>query len=198
MILNHARKKQIGTSLIELLIASTIGLITLMLVGNIYIKGQQLYADRSKNLLLIQEFNDALRFVKEETQRAGFSGDNIYSAMLSGATDVIHISGSQISYVYQSDLSPVKWRSVSIKHELEALKICTESNLPTIPNINSCTRFYSLLDENIIKITNFTINQTLLGNSVSSAYLSLSATANLVDTTHELSSTIKIKQRNWK
>lgn len=44
MVIKNVNRKQYGASLIELLIASSIGLVALMLVGNIYIKGQKIYA----------------------------------------------------------------------------------------------------------------------------------------------------------
>ncbi|MGR6860847.1 PilW family protein [Aliivibrio salmonicida] len=198
MAIKYASKKQNGSSLVELLVASTIGLIALMLIGSIYVKGQRLYADRSQNLLLIQELNDALRFIKEESHRAGYNGDSHYSAMLSGASNVIHVSGSQMSYVYKTSESPQKWRGVSIKSASDSLKICTKSNLEYIPSINFCTRFYSLLDTNIIRVTDFTLEQKFLGSSISSAHLSISTTAKLKHTSHQYSSEIKIMQRNWR
>ena len=198
MVMKYASEKQNGSSLIELLVASTIGLVALILIGSIYIKGQHLYADRSQKLLLIQELNDALRFIKEESHRAGYNGDSHYSAVLSGASNIIHVSGSQMSYVYKTSESPKNWRGVSIKSASNSLKICTKSNLVSIPNINFCTRFYSLLDTNIISVTDFTLEQTILGGSVSSAHLSISTTAKLKHASHQYSSEIKIMQRNWR
>lgn len=197
MVIINVRQKQYGTSLIELLVASTIGLMILTLIGSIYLKGQKLYADRSQNLLLIQELNDALRFIKEEGYRAGFNGSSHYSAVLSGASNVIHVSGEQLSYVYKTSELPDKWRGISIKYASETLKICTKSNLSVIPDIHFCTRFYSLLDTNIMTMTDFTLVQTSLNHSVSSAYLSISATVKLKNTPHQYSSKIKLMQRNW-
>lgn len=197
MVIRNVRQKQYGTSLIELLVASTIGLMILTLIGSIYLKGQKLYADRSQNLLLIQELNDALRFIKEEGYRAGFNGSSHYSAVLSGASNVIHVSGEQLSYVYKTSELPDKWRGISIKYASETLKICTKSNLSVIPDIHFCTRFYSLLDTNIMTMTDFTLVQTSLNHSVSSAYLSISATVKLKNTPHQYSSKIKLMQRNW-
>ncbi len=197
MVIRNVRQKQYGISLIELLVASTIGLMILTLIGSIYLKGQKLYADRSQNLLLIQELNDALRFIKEEGYRAGFNGSSHYSAVLSGASNVIHVSGEQLSYVYKTSELPDKWRGISIKYASETLKICTKSNLSVIPDIHFCTRFYSLLDTNIMTMTDFTLVQTSLNHSVSSAYLSISATVKLKNTPHQYSSKIKLMQRNW-
>lgn len=198
MVIRNARRKQYGISLIELLVASTIGLIMLMLIGSIYIKGQKLYADRSQNLLLIQELNDALRFIKEESNRAGFNGSSHYSAVLSGASNVIHVSGEQLSYAYKTSELPDKWRAISIKYASETLKICTKSNLSFIPDIHFCTRFYSLLDTDIITMTDFSLVQTSLNRSVSSAYLSISTTVKLKNTSHQYATEIKLMQRNWK
>ena len=197
MVIRSARQKQDGISLIELLVASTIGIIVLTLIGSIYLKGQKLYTDRSQNLLLIQELNDALRFIKEESHRAGFNGNSHYSAVLSGASNVIHVSGEQLSYVYKTSELPDKWRGISIKYASDTLKICTKSNLSSIPDINFCTRFYSLLDTDIMMMTDFTLVQTSLNRSVSSAYVSISATVKLKNTPHQHSSRIKLTQRNW-
>lgn len=197
MVIRSVRQKQCGISLIELLVASTIGIIVLTLIGSIYLKGQKLYADRSQNLLLIQELNDALRLIKEESHRAGFNGSSHYSAILSGASNVIHVSDDQLSYVYKTSELPEQWRGISIKYASDTLKICTKSNLPLIPDIHFCTRFYSLLDTDIMTMTDFSLIQTSLNHSVSSAYLSISATVKLENTSHQHSSQIKLTQRNW-
>lgn len=198
MIIRSAKEKQSGTSLVELLIASTLGFIALILIGTVYIKGQSLYADRSQKLLLIQELNDALRFIKDESYRAGYNGESNYSAILSGASNIIHIDGSKLSYVYKVENDPEVWRGVSVKYESKTIKICTKSNLLEIPDINFCHRYYSLLDNGIIEVTDFSLEQTSIGHSVSSATLSILTNAKLKNTAHQYSSKIKLIQRNWK
>ena len=200
MVIKSANNKQYGASLVELLIASSIGLVALMLVGNIYIKGQKIYAERSQKLLLVQELNDALRFIKEESLRAGYRGGSSDFAILSGATDIIHVSGAQLSFIYQLDSGgDSTWRFASFKYESNTLKICSDKSMSVIPDINFAPeRCFSLVDDNIIKVTDFTLNHVALGSSVSSAYLSITTNAELKNTPHKYSSVITIKQRNWK
>ncbi|WP_063661641.1 PilW family protein [Aliivibrio fischeri] len=199
MVIKNVNRKQYGASLIELLIASSIGLVALMLVGNIYIKGQKIYTERSQNLLLVQELNDALRFIKEESQRAGYQGGSSDLAILSGANDIIHVSGAQLSFIYQ--LEPAvssAWRFASFKYDSNTIKICSRKNMNHIPDINYLPQCLSLIDNNIINVSSFSLNYTHLGNSVSSGYLTISTTAELKNTNHQYSSEIKIQQRNWK
>jgi type IV pilus assembly protein PilW len=199
MVTKNVNHKQLGASLIELLVASSIGLIALMLIGNVFVEGQKISANRSQKLLLIQDLNDALRFIKEESQRAGYSRSGSYSEILSGANDIIHISGAQLSFIYQSESgSPSEWRFARFKYESETLKICSRKNISFIPDIYFSPQCLSLIDNNLIKVTDFTLNYTALGSSVSSAYLSISTNAELKNTAHRYSSEIKIKQRNWK
>lgn len=48
-----------------------------------------------------------------------------------------------------------------------------------IPDINYLPQCLSLIDNNIINVSSFTLNYTHLGNSVSSGYLTISTTAEL-------------------
>ena len=82
-------KYQKGVSLVEMLIASTIGILAIIAVGSIFISGQKLATDRSMRLLVLQNMNDAMRYMKEDMQRAGYNGNNGSSLILSGASSVI-------------------------------------------------------------------------------------------------------------
>ena len=65
--MNSANK---GFSLVELLIASSVGLIAIGIVGSVFLSGYQAANKRSLELLLQQDVNDAFRLIKEDVLRA--------------------------------------------------------------------------------------------------------------------------------
>ncbi len=199
MAMISVKNRQLGTSLVELLIASASGFIVLMLVGSVYINGQELHAKRSQKLYLIQSLNDAFRFIKDDIYRAGYNGKENLSAILSGANSVIHVDDSKnnISYVYKIGEKPSVWRAVSIKYLSDNIKICSKSDLVYIPEIGFCQRYYSLLNDEKIEITNFDIKYTPVDNLIRTGYLTIFTNAKLKNTQAEYSLKIKLMQRNW-
>nr|WP_108170013.1 prepilin-type N-terminal cleavage/methylation domain-containing protein [Thaumasiovibrio occultus] len=85
-------RKQLGMTIIELMVASVVSLIAIGAVGTLYIKGLQATTARSQTLYLRQSVNDALRIIAEDMLRAGFSTTGS-SLKLSGAVNVIEVSG---------------------------------------------------------------------------------------------------------
>lgn len=102
---NKSLRAQKGLSLIELMIASVLGIITLLAVGGVFLSGQKLAAERSQRLLVIQSINEALRYIKEDIQRAGFHQSNGQSFIISGADSVITSTPTSLDYGYQTGVS---------------------------------------------------------------------------------------------
>ena len=80
---------QKGASLVEFMIASSLGLISLGIVGSLYISGQKVAMERSKELMLLQNTASVLQMMKSDIQRAGFDGSDGNSVKISGASDTI-------------------------------------------------------------------------------------------------------------
>ncbi len=64
----------------------SIGLIAIGIVGSLFLHGNKLAAERSKQLMLAQDMNDALRMLKEDVLRAGYNEGNSSSFIVSGAS----------------------------------------------------------------------------------------------------------------
>lgn len=97
--------KQKGGSLIEFMIASSLGLVALTIAGSIYISGQKMAMERSKELMLLQNMGSVLAMLNNDIQRAGFNESGRYSLKISGATDTIYTIDTTdmglLAYVYQ-------------------------------------------------------------------------------------------------
>ncbi|TOP02847.1 pilus assembly protein PilW, partial [Vibrio parahaemolyticus] len=55
--------KQKGASLVEFMIASALGLISLATVGSIYVSGQRVIMERSKELMLLQNSESVVQML---------------------------------------------------------------------------------------------------------------------------------------
>ncbi len=82
--------KQKGASLVEFMIASSLGLISLAIVGSLYISGQKAAMERSKELMLLQNTASVLQMLRNDIQRAGFDGIDGNSVKISGASNTIY------------------------------------------------------------------------------------------------------------
>lgn len=198
-------KYQKGVSLVEMLIASTIGILAIIAVGSIFISGQKLATDRSMRLLVLQNMNDAMRYMKEDMQRAGYNGNNGSSLILSGASSVISTTSSSLAYAYRTEpLISNKYMYTKFIGDVSTgeLTLCTVPASSVVAVILTCSNM-SLMDEQRVVLTGFSVNEVLLGNSVSSAYITITMKAalanppNTIDN-YEQTMTTKIKQRNWK
>jgi type IV pilus assembly protein PilW len=110
--MNSANK---GFSLIELLIASSVGLIAIGIVGSVFLSGYQAANKRSLELLLEQDINDAFRLIKEDTLRAGFNYNEGQSLRLfkgngvSYADNLIYTTDDCIAYTYKDSSKVQKY-----------------------------------------------------------------------------------------
>ena len=96
-----APSKQRGTLLIELMVASVIGIFAISIMGSVFITGQRIAKDKGIELLLLQNLTSTMQVMKEDIQRAGYDGSNGYSIKLSGATDTIQVSGGvAVGFIY--------------------------------------------------------------------------------------------------
>ncbi|MGO2510039.1 MAG: PilW family protein [Vibrio hibernica] len=204
-------KYQKGVSLVEMLIASTIGILAIIAVGSIFISGQKLATDRSMRLLVLQNMNDAMRYMKEDMQRAGYNGNNGSSLILSGASDVITVTSSSIAYAYLSNNNKIVYTKFTGEPLVSSappvggiLQMCIEPDVSAAnPTVPTCARNYSLMDDSRVVLNEISFAEIALGNSVSSAYITITMKAALANApnmndNYEQTMTTKIKQRNWK
>ncbi|WP_105903085.1 PilW family protein [Vibrio gangliei] len=193
-LVNNRIAKQKGVSLVEMMVASAISIIAIIAVGSVFLSGQKLATERAQRLLVIQGVNEALRYIKEDAQRAGFNGTDGYSLMLSGASNVISTSSSSLAYTYKKPDG--KYTQVAFAFNDAKLKICEKTASAAISTI--CTPDQSLLDQHRLTVDSFVVTESPLGSTVSSALITLSLTASLLDGSHTQTLSTQIKQRNWK
>ncbi|PSW02544.1 PilW family protein [Photobacterium lipolyticum] len=205
-VANHVHLQR-GISLVELLIASSLGLIVFTSVGSIFLSGYNMAAERTKQLMLAQDVNDAIRIMKDDIQRAGYSSDNSGSLTLSGASSTI-IVGSEndsISYVYEDESA--KWRIVKFRFKSASpnvIQMCVNTVPKSLGGVvlsdASCGSgtVSSLMDQAYINVTNFNIQQTALStSSATSSLIDISLSATLKNASYTKTVSTKIKTRNW-
>lgn len=193
------RSRQGGTSLIEFMTASTLSLIALAAVGSVFISGQKLATERSKQLLLVQNLSDTLKYVKEDLKRAGYQSGGGGSAILSGTSNVIHTWSTGLSYIYENQYGLLQ--AVSFKQResggKQVVGFCADSTPPVL-GVGSCSSYDSMLEQKQIKLTTFQVQTTPLGSTVSSALVTVTVSGELrEDNSVSQSMSATIKQRNW-
>ncbi|WP_023603744.1 PilW family protein [Aliivibrio logei] len=196
--------KQNGSSLIELLIASFIGVIAISLVGSIFINGQRVAKNRGLELLLAQNLTSTMEIIKDDIQRAGYNGTDGQSVKLSAATNIIEITPNSIGFVYHKKLSGAQktYQNVIYKYSSsdKKLKVCEEETLITnIKSLTTVSNCYSLFDTQNIQVTNFSVlRKPLITSSATSSIIGIQLDTELVNIpTMKKDLSFSVKQRNW-
>jgi type IV pilus assembly protein PilW len=196
--------KQNGSSLIELLIASFIGIIAISLVGSIFINGQRVAKNRGLELLLAQNLTSTMQIIKDDIQRAGYNDTDGQSVKLSAATNIIEITPNSIGFVYHKKLSGAQktYQNVIYKYSPsdKKLKVCEEETLITnIKSLTTVSNCYSLFDTQNIQVTNFSVlRKPLITSSATSSIIGIQLDTELVNIpTMKKDLSFSVKQRNW-
>ncbi|BAX52060.1 hypothetical protein PDPUS_1_00686 [Photobacterium damselae subsp. piscicida] len=178
--MNSANK---GFSLIELLIASSVGIIAIGVVGSVFLSGYQAANKRSLELLLQQDVNDAFRLIKEDVLRAGYVSSGSSSLKLSGANNIVYVNPDNncLAYVYHS-ADGLRYNEV-MYNELDLKLVYRSSDEEkTITTVCNLSNADSLIYEKQITVDQFDIENTPIS--------SVSATSQLIKIT--LAAHIKI------
>lgn len=193
-MISASHSRQVGSSFVEFLIASSLSLIAISTIGSVYLTGARYANQRSQELVVLHSMRNTLSYITADAQRAGFSPLPANSVtIISGASKVWHTTPSSLAYGY-FDGNTIE--SVFFKFADQSIKVCTTNSM-AVASLNSCHRFYNFMDQNTIKVTNFSISQKGLGSQVSSAFLSISLSASMHDGSFPHTMTTSIKQRNW-
>lgn len=199
MAIQHVRNK--GFSLIELLVASALGLTLLTVVGSVFINGYTFASTRSLQLMLAQDVNDALKMMKEDIQRAGFVSGGTSSFVVNGAIKTVYLkpvsAGSPtacIMYGY-SDGSDTHFKTYYSEGNRLNVYSTTASILTTA---DACKAGQSLLNQNQMKITKFEVIEKLLSSaSTTSQYLTINLGVSTLDNKISAAKSVQVKVRNW-
>ncbi|HIF9066403.1 TPA: PilW family protein [Photobacterium damselae] len=190
-----------GFSLIELLIASSVGLIAIGIVGSVFLSGYQAANKRSLELLLQQDVNDAFRLIKEDVLRAGYVLSGASSLKLSGASNVVYVNSDNncLAYAYHS---PDGRRYNEVMYNEQDRKLVYRSIDDEITALNACSlsreRSYSLIYDKQITVNQFDIENTPISSaSATSQLLTIKLAAKIKSSAVSTTKSIQIKTRNW-
>ena len=195
--------KQQGTSLVELMVASVIGIFAISIIGSVFITGQRIAKDKGIELLLLQNLTSTMQVMKEDIQRAGYDGSNGYSIKLSGASNTIQVSGGvAVGFVYFREGSSDNKNHRNIVYQKNGTKLqifekgtTVSEAFPTFEEVTGC---YSLFDDTIMVVDEFNITSRVLEqNSIKSTLTDISITASIPTAAVTKSVSVSIKQRNW-
>ncbi|EHH0747824.1 pilus assembly protein PilW [Vibrio vulnificus] len=189
--------KQAGSSLVEFMIAALLGGMALAIVGSVFISNQKSAAQRSKEIMLLQQMSSVMQQLKEDVQRAGFDGVATNSIMLSDSAKVLYLQPTQIGYVYRKSMSSTSNTVYRLHNDM--LEYCQKDSTTPMTVVSAVTSCFDLFDPKQIKVTQFDINKKLLvGTSVESAFVTISMSAQLKkDSSVSHSMSLQVQQRNW-
>jgi type IV pilus assembly protein PilW len=111
LITNHLIHRQSGLSMVELMVATTLGLIMMTAVASLFLSSKQSYLETERNALMEESGRYAIRVLTESLQQVDFWGHiNAANIAVHGNLDAItsDCSGNAAGYSYQSALWAVK------------------------------------------------------------------------------------------
>ncbi|HCE1838956.1 PilW family protein [Vibrio parahaemolyticus] len=205
--------KQKGASLVEFMIASALGLISLATVGSIYVSGQRVIMERSKELMLLQNSESVVQMLKSDIQRAGFDGNDGHSIKISGSANTIYtlddVDRGLIAYAYYIGVSgsaPL-YKNVAYEQRVntpESLFVCEKKQI-TIWDVNDVVNLAgtgscnTLFDKKVIHVNRFNLASELLESTdAKSALVTITLGTELKDATDiRTQQSFTAMQRNW-
>ncbi|KOO03962.1 PilW family protein [Vibrio nereis] len=195
MALNSAKQK--GNTLIEFMIAALLGIIVIGIVGAVFLSNQKSAAQRSKEIMLLQQMSSVMQQMKEDIQRAGFDGIATNSMLLSGSSNILYRQPNKIGYVYRKTSNTTSNTVYQLNNNM--LEYCQKESTSPLSVISSASECFDLFEPKQIKVTQFDIGRTvLLGSSIESAFISISMAAELTnDPTISHVISLQVQQRNW-
>ncbi|NOH26272.1 PilW family protein [Vibrio europaeus] len=206
--------RQCGASLVELLIASIMGVMAIGVIGSVFISGQKLATERGKQLLLAQNLSSTLLQIKEDIHRAGFNGVATTPALLSGATSHLYIDNELgvLGYVYRiASTGSASFRNTVYKREEsettelgDSLKLCEKHTSEPL-SISSASSSglggycFNLFNPKQISVTEFYLNKEIVkGGEAETRMVTISIHAHLVtDAEITYQANVTTLLRNW-
>ena len=191
-----------GFSLVEVMLAATLGSLALALVGSLFISAQKIARQKSQQLYLLQSMSNAFQTIEEDIQRAGFDNGFGHTLRLMSAANVIEQNGaSEFGLAYYREMaSNDNYRMVRYYLSSGKLMVCEQgsalsSAIKPLHQIQACR---SLLDERVLQVTSFAITSSPLSNSHAySALWHLTLAVQSLDLNDSRQLTVDVTQRNW-
>lgn len=209
------RHRQAGASLIEFMVASTIGIIAITIIGSMFLSGQKIAAERTKQLTLLQATNSVLQMMKLDMHRAGYNGVSNNLVKLSGADHLFYVESTSstglLAYAYVSEVSGASYTYSNVVYEqtsaaTDALRIC-EKKQSTVMSVLDAQDFTGRIGNNCntlfhkdrVNVDVFNVSLVNLpGSKVSSAIVTVRLDTSLKNApSYSESLSFTTKQRNW-
>lgn len=209
MVMRSVARSVQGSTLVEMLVASVIGVIVIGTIGSVFVTNQRLSSEKSLELLLSQNLFATTQMMKEELWRAGYDADSGQSVKLSGAANTIYTfqssaSESYVGFVYRQNSASSAYRNIVYQFKGNKLNYCQEesSYLLDITQITSsglgAMTCESLFFEKQIEVELFLVSVTELSNSLATSQrVDIALEASLVNADESQRVVTSVVQRNW-
>ncbi|CDT81224.1 Putative Tfp pilus assembly protein PilW [Vibrio coralliirubri] len=212
MVMRSAIKSAQGSTLVEMMVASAIGVIVIGTIGSVFVTNQRLSSEKSLELLLSQNLFATSQMMKEEIWRAGYDADSGQSVKLSGAANTIYTfqSSAHESYVgfaYLQNSASSAYRNIVYQFKENKLNYCQgEStkllaiNEKPFSNVSGEVTMtcQSLFFERQIQVDDFSLSIGELTNSyATSQKVDMVLEASLVNADVSQRVVTSVVQRNW-
>lgn len=201
--LSARRYSQLGSSLVEMMVGSLLGIVILGVISSVFLSFQRAAKEKSLELHLQQQLSIALVTLKEDIQRAGYDGGKGFSLKLSGADETIQVSGgTSIGLAYFREGSRENKDFRSIKYMLSGKKllacekgVVSKAQVVALSDISPCA---SLFDEDLIEVSHFSMSSAkITDGAIESAVTSIKVSLQTADGAYSETGETSFKQRNW-
>ncbi|MDN3614261.1 PilW family protein [Vibrio gallaecicus] len=203
---------QRGATLVEMMIASFLGLIAIAIIGSAFLSTQRVVTNNSLELLIQHNLFSMSQIMKDEMLRAGYSGDIGRSVKLSGATHTIHIdnSGSDaaMAFVYLNSQSgqPIEYLNILYGKSGDEIDYCEVKSsdvmllsamLTRTPPSGVAMSCESVFFKKQISVSDFSLtSKEVKASGVNTQVIDFNIDATLVNTGINYSVNSSVKQRN--
>lgn len=147
----NIKRKQIGLTLIELMIALILGLFVSLAIMTIFFTNVKSTTETVRMIQLNQELRSAMSFISDEVKRAGYSADGDEDYM--GAWDTS--TANCVIYAYDQNADGSTYAAASDRFGFRL----NNNEIQWGQSVTSCagTGWQPLTDVNVANITTFTI-----------------------------------------
>jgi type IV pilus assembly protein PilW len=203
-LVNAYSPRQTGKSLIELMVATTVGCIVLGSVAQLMLAGQRSATTQADKQMLHHALYRTLDYLKRDIKRAGFNDAESMALQLLGADSVLELqvtsdpnfNFSQLEYVYKIDANHYEHVEISNNPSANTMSICRKTTT-YLPEKSSCPARFSLLDKQQIHVTTFNITSIpMVTSGASASLLEIELGLRSLATSNSITDSIFVAQRN--
>lgn len=212
MVMRSATKLAQGSTLVEMMAASAIGVIVIGTIGSVFITNQRLSSEKSLEVLLSQNLFSTAQMMKEEVLRAGYNANAGQSVKLSGASNTIYaqqVSADEayLGFVYLQNSTSSAYRNIVYQFKDNKLNYCLGESTDLLaidekPFSNASgdvtMTCQSLFFERQIQIDAFSVSvEDISSSQASSQRINMTLEASLVNADLSQKVMTSVVQRNW-